>query len=452
MFTRALAIDWSGRSGPDQKRSIWIAEADRSGLSRLECGRTREEVASHLREEARRDPSFVAGFDFAFSLPEWYLAERGITDARQLWALVANERLTDAMAEVGLVAWLRHPDPPFWIADKAAALAPQQEFRRTDVAGRTGGSQPKSVFQLVGAGQVGRASLYGMQTLHVLAQHGFHIWPWDEPQAPLVVEIYPRLLTGAVTRSSEAERARYLERLDVPDELRARAAANEDAFDAAVSALRMAASLDEFAELRPEPLELEGEMWVPREERPLRQREPKPREGARRPKLFERLPEQYFTNLLRSVRETAAREGPPLADLARGNPELGPPPHVVERLAEVARDPSPVVHGYAPFSGLPRLKEAIADRYRDVYGVELDPEREVAIIPGTKTALVDLALVLADAGEAILLPDPGYPDYPSGVALAGARLVPLPLDRDGDCLLQWDSSPRVAAAVFLNYL
>ena len=57
-----------------------------------------------------------------------------------------------------------------------------------------------------------------------------------------------------------------------------------------------------------------------------------------------------------------------------------------------------------------------------MYGVELDPEREIAIVPGTKTALSELALALADEGERILLPDPFYPDYPSGPALAGAQL------------------------------
>ena len=81
-----------------------------------------------------------------------------------------------------------------------------------------------------------------------------------------------------------------------------------------------------------------------------------------RPELLERLPEQYFTKLLAAVRAAAAADGEPLIDLARGNPEVGPPSHVVERLAEVARNPDPRVHGYAPFAGLPALKEAIARR------------------------------------------------------------------------------------------
>src|SRR5213593_2101146 len=139
------------------------------------------------------------------------------------------------------------------------------------------------------------------------------------------------------------------------------------------------------------------------------------------PERIQRLPQQYFTALLARVAAAAAAGGEPLVDLGRGNPEVGPPLHVVEALAASAARGD--VHGYAPFAGLPALKEAIASRYRDVYGVELDPAREVAVVPGSKTALMEFALVAVERGETILLPDPGYADYPSAVALAGAERV-----------------------------
>ena len=144
-----------------------------------------------------------------------------------------------------------------------------------------------------------------------------------------------------------------------------------------------------------------------------------------RPQRLDRLPQQYFVGLLGRVAAAAAADGEPLVDLGRGNPETGPPPHVVEALREAVLDPG--IHGYSPIRGLPQTKEAIAGRYRDVYGVELDPETEVALIPGTKTAIVELALSLCDEGDTLLLPDPYYPDYPSGPALAGARLETVPL-------------------------
>src|SRR5262249_37795505 len=109
-------------------------------------------------------------------------------------------------------------------------------------------------------------------------------------------------------------------------------------------------------------------------------------EGMRvAPARLDRLPEPYFGALLGRV-AAAADRGEPLVDLGRGNPETGPPPHVVEALSRAAGRAD--VHGYSPFRGLPDLRAALAERYRTVYGVELDPDAEVAVVPGTKTAIV----------------------------------------------------------------
>jgi aminotransferase len=168
------------------------------------------------------------------------------------------------------------------------------------------------------------------------------------------------------------------------------------------------------------------------------------------PARIERLPDQYFFGLLARVADAALAEGRPVVDLGRGNPEVGPPPHVVERLAEAARHPS--VHGYPPFRGLPELKEAIAARYSRVYGVELDPEREVCLVPGTKSSIVELVVVLAEEASTVLLPDPGYPDYNSGIALANARSAPLRLDSSGGWRPDFASAPRDGVStVYLNY-
>ena len=165
------------------------------------------------------------------------------------------------------------------------------------------------------------------------------------------------------------------------------------------------------------------------------------------PRRLERLPEQYFTALLARVAAAAARDGEPLIDLGRGNPDVGPPPHVAEALDRAARRPD--THGYAPFAGLPALKEAIATRYRDIYGVEVDPFTEVAVLPGSKTGLMEFAQTCVEDGDTIVLPDPGYPDYRSAVALADAQLEFLPLG--DDARPDWDAAPSRAAALYLNY-
>ena len=168
---------------------------------------------------------------------------------------------------------------------------------------------------------------------------------------------------------------------------------------------------------------------------------------VRRPDRLERLPQQYFTALLARVATEAAKGGEPLVNFGRGNPEVGPPAHVIEAAQRAAADDRS--HGYPEFRGMPELKEALAARYRDVYGVELDPAAEVAVVPGTKTAIVELCLVLADRGDTVLLPDPGYPDYFSGVALAGARLGTLPLEQP-TWAPDFDAAPAAAVA-YLNY-
>jgi hypothetical protein len=301
---RVIAVDWSGRSGPDQRRALWLAEAVDGELVRLEGGRTRTELIDLLIAEAGRDPNLVAGFDFAFSLPAWYLQERQLTP-RQLWALLAAEALTPLMRRVGLARWLNSPEPPFWTTGAAhAQLRPEQAFRRTERDVRVAGVQPKSVFQLVGAGQVGRGSLYGMQALHRLAGVGFRIWPFDPPGLPLVVEIFPRILTGPVRKNSQAERKRYLQAVRMGPELRRVAAAGEDAFDAAVSAMVMAAGVQELPALPDKPgYLLEGKIWQPRH----------PVAASNVGGLPAGAHEELAAAVARVIGEAAARGDPPVA-------------------------------------------------------------------------------------------------------------------------------------------
>jgi aminotransferase len=169
-----------------------------------------------------------------------------------------------------------------------------------------------------------------------------------------------------------------------------------------------------------------------------------------RPVRLERLPEQYFGALLARVVATAGTDGEPVIDLGRGNPETGPPEHVIDALAQAARRDT--AHGYSPFRGLPELRAALARRYGDVYGVSLDPDAEVAVVPGTKTAIVELCLALAEEGQTVVLPDPYYPDYPSGPALAGAGIGYVPLDPDNGWRPDFDeAAAEDVAAVYLNF-
>jgi aminotransferase len=91
----------------------------------------------------------------------------------------------------------------------------------------------------------------------------------------------------------------------------------------------------------------------------------------------------------------------------------------------------------------------VAARYGDVYGVRVDPAQEVAVLPGAKTGLMEFAQVAVEQGGSIVLPDPGYPDYRSAVALVAAVQETLPLAPDGRP--DWTAAPAEAAALYLNY-
>jgi aminotransferase len=164
------------------------------------------------------------------------------------------------------------------------------------------------------------------------------------------------------------------------------------------------------------------------------------------------LPTQFFAGL--SARAAARiAEGRDVINLGQGNPDRPTPQPIVERLREAAGNP--LYHKYSPFSGFRFLKEAVAKRYEEDYGVKLDPETEVAILFGAKTGLVEISQCLLNPGDACLVPDPGYPDYWSGIALAGARMVFMPLSGDNGFLPDYGALKpedlRSARLMFINY-
>jgi hypothetical protein len=207
-----------------------------------------------------REREVALGFDFGFAFPAWFMHQLGVTSGPELWAHVAEhgER------------WLTECAPPFWgRSERGRPVIEGQHYRRTELGvPRLSGIAPKSMFQIGGAGSVGTGSIRGMPLLHALHAAGAHVWPFDPPAWPLVVEIYPRLLTGPIVKSHAPSRQNYLQQ-HFP-QLRRKyaeaAAASEDAFDAAVSALVMAEHAAELkqlpAELDPE-LRLEGRIWHP---------------------------------------------------------------------------------------------------------------------------------------------------------------------------------------------
>jgi hypothetical protein len=254
-----LAVDWSGRAtAAGQRRHIFVASC-RKGDITLECGYNHEEVCALLLAAAERTRDLVVGLDFAFSFPAWWLRKQGCADALALWQLAAKDG----------ERWLRAGREPFW--GRPGQRRPLHHhaprwrgFRRTDLALRA-----KSPFQIGGAGAVGTGSIRGMPMLTRLHQAGFHLWPFQTAELPLALEIYPRLFTGAVIKSSGKARMAYLQHhryASLPSDVLAKAIASEDAFDALCSLLGMvehAAHLNTLTQECHPAARLEGAIWNP---------------------------------------------------------------------------------------------------------------------------------------------------------------------------------------------
>ena len=256
---RVIAIDWSGAR---DAAGVWLAEVVNDAVTRLEPAGSRERAVALVAAAAREGPRLAAGFDFAFSYPAWFVAERGCADAFALWDLVAR-------AGEG---WLAAPAYPFWVLrTRAQGEVGVRAFRQTDRAMAGARVSPKSVFQLSGPGQVGTMSIRGIPLLRELRAAGLAVWPFEDPGAAqsVAVEIYPRRYYGdAVVKGDADARRAYLDdaRARITDAQRAACVRNDHAFDAVTAALAMwngRAGLATLPSARDAVERVEGRIWAP---------------------------------------------------------------------------------------------------------------------------------------------------------------------------------------------
>ncbi|MBR0201679.1 MAG: aminotransferase class I/II-fold pyridoxal phosphate-dependent enzyme, partial [Bacteroidaceae bacterium] len=130
--------------------------------------------------------------------------------------------------------------------------------------------------------------------------------------------------------------------------------------------------------------------------------------------------EYYFSRKLKEVAQLNA-EGRDIISLAIGSPDMPPSPQTIERLCEVAHRPN--AHGYQPTVGTPELRSAMAQFYERWYGVSVDWKSEVLPLIGSKEGILHVTLAFVNPGDAVLVPNPGYPTYTSLSRLLGAEVV-----------------------------
>lgn len=142
-----------------------------------------------------------------------------------------------------------------------------------------------------------------------------------------------------------------------------------------------------------------------------------------------------FSVLLEQKRQALA-QGRHVVDLSVGTPNIPPAPHIIKALTEAASDPKNYIYA---ISDTAALQDAVAGWYERRYGVTLDPRTQVVSLLGSQDGLAHLALTIVNPGDTVLVPDPCYPIFADGPALAGGKLCYMPLKAENDYLIDFDA-------------
>jgi LL-diaminopimelate aminotransferase len=137
--------------------------------------------------------------------------------------------------------------------------------------------------------------------------------------------------------------------------------------------------------------------------------------------------EYYFSRKLAEVRSL---DSPDLRviNLGIGSPDQAPSADTVDALIASAKNPAN--HGYQNYKGIPQLRKGVADFYKRVYNVSIDPESMILPLMGSKEGIMHIAMAFVNEGDEVLIPDPGYPTYSSVANLVGAKLRPYALKEE----------------------
>lgn len=153
-------------------------------------------------------------------------------------------------------------------------------------------------------------------------------------------------------------------------------------------------------------------------------------------KRLQQTEEYYFSKKLREIDEMN-KAGAKVINLGIGSPDLPPHPSVIAALNEQAQKPD--THAYQGYKGIPALRQAIASFYKRYYRVELDPEKEVLPLIGSKEGIMHICMTYLQEGDEALVPNPGYPTYRSAVNLSGAAVVDYDLEEKNGWLPDLDA-------------
>jgi len=135
-------------------------------------------------------------------------------------------------------------------------------------------------------------------------------------------------------------------------------------------------------------------------------------------KRLDTVQEYYFSKKLREVRGLAAA-GKPIINMGIGSPDLQPPTQVLAAIQGSLNDVS--AHKYQSYQGLPELRSAISEFYKNKFSVDTNSENEILPLMGSKEGIMHISMAFLNEGDKVLIPNPGYPTYTSVTKLVGAE-------------------------------
>ena len=144
---------------------------------------------------------------------------------------------------------------------------------------------------------------------------------------------------------------------------------------------------------------------------------------------LDRLPPYVFATV-NEIKMEARRAGQDIIDLGMGNPDLGTPQHIVDKLIEAAQKPPN--HRYSASMGITKLRMAISSWYDRRFGVSIDPDEEAIATIGVKEGISHLILVTIRPGDVVFAPNPTYPIHPYSAIISGGDVRGIPLDPESD--------------------
>ncbi len=139
---------------------------------------------------------------------------------------------------------------------------------------------------------------------------------------------------------------------------------------------------------------------------------------------LDRLPPYVFATV-NEIKMEARRADQDIIDLGMGNPDLGTPQHIVDKLIEAAQKPHN--HRYSASMGITKLRIAIAEWYKRRYDVEVDPDSEAIVTIGAKEGISHLILVTIRPGDVVFTPNPTYPIHPYSAIISGGDVRGIPV-------------------------